>query len=296
MKLFPFLEEFGNPSTIVNVLRARRLLGPQPICDLCGDSMTEQGVNKTDCAMFYCRKRTCRKAKSLRYNSFFENAKLSLPECMLFLHLWAKDYPEKLIFDEFSFSNKTVVDWSRFCRELCAFHFESDMSIIGGPGRIVEIDETLAVKRKYNRGRVLAAGWLFGGIERRDDGQFNCFVRLVYDRSELHLTHLIQEHVAPGTHIMTDGWVAYRNLSSRGYTHSVVVHDDNFVSPADRQVHTQTIEATWSSLKRFIRSCGTHKGAYYMEYICEYVFRRKFPNVFDALLDVIRDKYPFSIE
>jgi hypothetical protein len=213
---------------------------------------------------------------------------------MLLLHLWSKNYSEKLILNDFSFSNKTVVDWSRFCRDLCVFHFESETSVIGGPGLIVEIDETLAVKRKNNRGRVLAAGWLFGGIKRRDNGQFNCFVRLVYDRSEAHLTHLIMEHVAAGTHIMTDGWAAYQNLSSRGYSHSVVIHEDNFVSPTDLQVHTQTIEATWSSLKRFIRAHGTHKGSYYFEYICEYIFRRKFDDVFNALLDVIHNKYPFS--
>jgi hypothetical protein len=231
----------------------------------------------------------------VRYDSFFQRAKLSLPQCMLFLHLWSKNYTEKLILDDFSFSNKTVVDWSRFCRDLCVSHFESDTSFIGGPGSIVEIDETLVVKRKSNSGRVLAAGWLFGGIERRGDGQFNCFICLVYDRSEAHLTHLIQEHVALGTHIITDGWAAYRNLSTRGYTHSVVIHEENFVSPTNAQVHTQTIEATWSSLKRFIRAHGTHKGSYYLEYICEYIFRRKFANVFDALLDVIKDKHPFNV-
>jgi IS1 family transposase len=158
----------------------------------------------------------------------------------------------------------------------------------------VEIDETMAVKSKYDKGRALAAGWLFGGIERRNDGQFNCFIRLVYNRSEAHLTHLIQEHVAAGTHIMTDGWAAYRNLSSRGYTHSVVVHEDNFVSPVDANVHTQTIESTWSSLKRFIRAHGTNKGEYYLEYVCEYPFRRKFTNVFDALVNVLRAKYPLN--
>jgi hypothetical protein len=74
---------------------------------------------------------------------------------MLFLHLWSKNYSEKLICDDFPFSNKIVVDWSRFCRDLCVYEFENDDSIIGGPGTIVEIDETVVVKRKYNRGRVL---------------------------------------------------------------------------------------------------------------------------------------------
>lgn len=294
MKLFEFQIVFGNPLTIIEELRTRDLLAVQQHCATCNDPMIERAERGTDGVMMYCRKRSCRKAKSVRYNSFFSGSKLSLPDCMLFIHLWAKGYSEKLIADDFPFANKTVVDWSRFCRDLCVFHFQSDVSIIGGPGCTVEIDETMAVKRKYDRGRALAAGWLFGGIERRHDGQFNCFIRLVYNRSETHLTHLIQEHVAAGTHIMTDGWAAYRNLSSRGYTHSVVVHEDNFVSPVDANVHTQTIESTWSSLKRFIRAHGTNKGEYYLEYVCEYIFRRKFTDVFDALVNVIRTKYPLN--
>ena len=224
---------------------------------------------------------------------FFEQSKLNLCDCMLFLHLWAKNYGEKLIADDFDFSNNTIVDWSRFCRDLCVYEFESNTSMIGGPGTIVEIDETIAVKRKYNRGRMLATGWLFGGIERRRDGVFNCFIVLVYDRSEAHLTSLIRSRVAPGTHIITDGWAAYQNLSSMGYRHSVVIHEENFVSPVDGDVHTQTIESTWCSLKRFIRAHGTHKGGYYLEYICEYIFRRKHVDVFWSLLDAIRQKYPF---
>ena len=84
---------------------------------------------------------------------------------MLFIHLWSKGYSEKLILDDFPFAKVTVIDWSRYCRELCVFYYENIVSVIGGEGKTVELDETVVVKRKYNRGRMLAAGWLFGGIE-----------------------------------------------------------------------------------------------------------------------------------
>jgi hypothetical protein len=158
MKLFEFHQVFGNKLTILNELRIWGLLGLQPQCEVCGDLMVKWSANKTDGVMLYCQKRSCRKAKSVRYDSFFEGTKMSLQDCMLFLHLWGKGYPAKLIVDDFQFSKQTVVDWSRFCRDLCVFHFESDISVVGGPGCIVEIDETLAVKRKYERGRVLAEG------------------------------------------------------------------------------------------------------------------------------------------
>ena len=37
---------------------------------------------------------------------------------------------------------------------------------IGGLMRIVEIDEMLLHRRKYNRGRMKDAGWVLRGIER----------------------------------------------------------------------------------------------------------------------------------
>lgn len=294
MKLLPFLREFGDAETIVEKLRMRGLLTSSARCDVCGDGMICSAADNIDKMRFRCNKRTCRKEKTIRTGSFFERSKLPLTDCMLFLHLWAKGYSEKLIMDDFDFSKATVVDWSRFCRDLCVHHFEASNAVIGGQGSTVEIDETLAVKRKYDRGRLLRAGWLFGGIERRVDGQFRCFLRLVYDRSAPHLTYWIRQHVAPGTHIMTDGWGSYAGLSQMGYTHSVVNHQENFVSPEDEHTHTQTIEATWSSLKRFIRARGGNKGDYYLEYICEYVFRRTFPNTFYSLLDVVRQLYPIA--
>jgi hypothetical protein len=292
MKLFSFLELFGNQETVIYALRQADLLSTYQLCQSCSCPMTERRVKKGDGAMFFCDKRACRKAKSVRSGSFFERSKLSLCDGMLFIHLWSKGYSEKLINEDFPFSYPTIVDWSRFCRDLCLYHFENDNQVIGGPGWTVEVDETLAVKRKYNRGRMVRAGWLFGGIERRNDGSFRCFMRMVYDRSETHLCHLIREHVALGTHIITDGWAAYRNLSTMGYRHSVVIHDENFVSPDNTHVHTQGIESTWSSLKRFIRARGANKGPHYLEYIYEYVFRRKFDDVFGALLNEIKREYP----
>lgn len=294
MKLFAFRRVYGDNDTIISKLREVGLLRTRMTCPTCGESMREQAVSRGDKTRFECSKSSCRCSRSIRTGSFFEHVRVSLCDAMLLLHLWAKGYLEKLILDDYEFARQTVVDWFRFCRDVCVEHFGDEQGVIGGPGCVVEIDETLAVKRKYNRGRMLSAGWLFGGIERRNDGRFNCFMRLVYNRCGDHLKHLIRQHVAPGTHIITDGWGGYVGLSELGYEHSVVIHEDNFVSPNDALVHTQRIEATWGSFKRFIRARGTNKGEFYTEYVCEWIFRRKFDNVFDELLAVIRRKHDFS--
>ena len=294
MKLFEFLREYGNEDIIVEKLQGERLLKSNSICDACGEIMIYRKTDKKDGIMFMCKSRSCRKTKSIRSGTFFENVRLNLCDSMLLLHLWSKGYSEKLILDDFSFAKQTVVDWFRFCRELCVDHFDENQVMIGGPGCVIEIDETHVVRRKYNRGRILQAGWLFGGIMRRSDGQFHAFFRLIYNRCGDHLKYLIRQHVIPGTHIITDGWQGYNGLSDLGYIHTVIIHQENFVYPSDRETNTQQIEATWGSLKRFIRSHGTNKGEFLVEYICEYIFRRKFENVFRALIDVIRVKYPIN--
>jgi hypothetical protein len=76
----------------------------------------------------------------------------------------------------FLFAKQTVVNWSRFCQDLCVFEFRNDEGIIGGAGCVVEKDGTIVVKWKYNCGRMLCPGWLFGGIKQTESSVFRCFI------------------------------------------------------------------------------------------------------------------------
>jgi len=51
--------------------------------------------------------------------------------------------------------------------------------------------------------------------------------------------------------VISDCWDAYRDLGSLGYTHRTVNHSINFVDPVTG-AHTNTIEATWRSVKVFL--------------------------------------------
>jgi len=56
-------------------------------------------------------------------------------------------------------------------RDICADYFLRNSEKIGGPGTIVEIDETCVSKRKYERGRLIRPNqWMFGGIKRGSSG------------------------------------------------------------------------------------------------------------------------------
>jgi hypothetical protein len=62
---------------------------------------------------------------------------------------------------------------------------------------------------------------------------------------------IIRDWIELGTTVMTDCWGAYRDLGSQGYTHRTVNHSMNFVDPVSG-AHTNTIEATWRSVKVFL--------------------------------------------
>ena len=50
---------------------------------------------------------------------------------------------------EWGLSSHSTVDWASFCRQVCIDAVITQVQPIGGPGKIVEIDESMFGKKKY---------------------------------------------------------------------------------------------------------------------------------------------------
>jgi hypothetical protein len=104
-----------------------------------------------------------------------------------------------------------------------------------------------------------------------------------------------QQHIAWGSHIISDGWAAYDSIPSDVYTHSVVIHADNFVAPHDACIHTQNIESAWSRMKHKLKCHRGTSQALFDSYIAEHVWRsyRDCDCKFSYLIAEIIRQYPF---
>ena len=123
--------------------------------------------------------------------------------------------------------------------------------MIGGPGQIVEVDESKFGKRKFNRGKRVIGKWVLGGVQR---GSGDCFlVECPNNKRDANtLCLLIVQFVRPGTTIITDKWKGYIPLEHHGYTHYDVNHKRGFVDPITG-AHTNMSRGTWFHTKRHVK-------------------------------------------
>ncbi|GFU43807.1 mitotic-spindle organizing protein 2A [Trichonephila clavipes] len=164
-------------------------------------------------------------------------------------------------------NKNTVVDWYMFCREVCMAAILKESEPLGGEGKIVEIDESMFGKMK-----------------------------VVTNRTKEELLSVIKEWVVPGSVIISDCWRAYNCLSHEGYQHLRVNHSLTFKDP-ETGAHTNSIEGTWSAIKRSLRNHAAHVEGQFDHYLAEYMWRRRRghsldDDVFREFLRAITTLYP----
>ncbi|XP_054734739.1 uncharacterized protein LOC129242210 [Anastrepha obliqua] len=275
---------------------------------LCTKHKTQMSLHmRGNCSLgiFRCRKSSCRanSGVSRASGTWFEKAKISLPHIFHIMygyaHHWSNAMTREENFVEGScLSNETITDWYSYCREAVVTYQvdkQESKGKIGGPGKIVQIDESKFGKRKYNKGRRVEGHWVLGMIENGSE-----VLRLEVCPDNVRLAEvlipLIKKPVTEGTTIHTDYWKAYDCLRDHGYEHLKVNHsdpDNPFVTSDG--IHTQRIESQWRVVKRFFQKDNYNNPSNFADIIVEYIWRKSIIknryDPFEKLIDVIKYSY-----
>lgn len=164
---------------------------------------------------------------------------------------------------------------------------QGSLNKMGGSGSPVEVDETfiggkaqnMHKGRKERLMRIKKAGpeYSFGhGLNRTpvqgmlDRKTRKVRAQVVPDIKRQTLQSAILEHVAEGSSVFTDEAHAYNGLAMK-YVHEVVNHMNEYVRD---NVHTNSIENFWSTLKRGLNGTYVAVEPFHLDrYLDEQVFR-----------------------
>lgn len=266
-------------------------------CPTCGNPMSLIKDSKvSDQHRWYCRiKKGPQKHEhrlSIRTGTFFEKSNMTIEEILQIIYMWIHGHSQKNIQHEQGISSATDVDWCSFCREVCEVSIINSSEKIGGPGIVVEIDESKFAKRKYNVGHRVKGGWVFGGREKEDKRKV--FMEAVENRTAETLLAVIQKWIAPGSVIWSDCWKSYDRIPQlpEGYTHLTVNHSKHFVDP-ESGTCTNRIESDWRHAKAEFPQFGT-KPELYAGYLAVFMWKRRHydNDLFTSFLKDVARVYP----
>jgi len=183
-------------------------------------------------------------------------------------------------------SKQTISNFITLLRQVVSTSLDTDDTIIGGDGIVVEIDESKFGKHKYNCGHRVDGVWVIGGVERTNERLM--FAEVVERRDASTLIEVISRHIAPGSIVHTDLWRGYNDLTETlDVEHRMVNHSQHFVNPLDG-THTLTIEGTWNGIKMKIAPRKRCRESI-EEHLLEFIWRRKNENnMWNAFLNALR--------
>ncbi|XP_076057630.1 male abnormal protein mab-31-like isoform X2 [Oratosquilla oratoria] len=239
------------------------------------------------------KKKQCTYSVSDYKGTFLERSHIQPWQLVCFINKWVlKNFSHEDAIRDLQFSTATSVHWRSFCSEVCE-EWYNHQEPIGGPGIVVEIDETLISRRHANVGKNLSQVRMFGGIER--ESKKRVLVPLVDPEGEERdietLVPIIRHFIRQGSVIVSGSRRAYTNLGDIGYTHDAANHSKKIVASGDREVHTENIKRLWRDVKEWVLRPGI-RPRYFRQYLARYIFLKQcYGKEIHAFLQAVRTLY-----
>ena len=252
-----------------------------PVCPHCGTvgNATEMKGRSTRPGLYKCKEAVCRKPFSATMGTLYERSHIPLHKWLLATHLMCaskKGISAHQLYRMLGFgSYRTAWFMAHRIREAMN---PADPAPIGGPGKVVEVDETYVGGKEKNKhaNKRAAKRDAFGPKEAvislvERGGRVRSFhVPRVTART---LRPIIVSTAHRASHLMTDGARMYPAVGKEFAAHSSVDHAaGEYVRHGHH--HSNTVENYFSILKRGITGTFHHVSeAHLARYLSEFDFR-----------------------
>ncbi len=136
----------------IEVLMNIGVLDSERECDKC--KIKCRLTKRKICDEFSWRCSKCTKYFSIKNGSFFEHFnKTPIVKVLEVIEYWSKERKQCDMEQSLNISKPTLIKICKYLRQLCFLDLEKDDFRCGGRNQIVEIDESVFNKVKYNKGK-----------------------------------------------------------------------------------------------------------------------------------------------
>lgn len=243
-----------------------------PVCPHCGNAdplRMKLFVGKsTRLGVRQCNE--CRKPFTVKIGTIFESSHIPLRIWLQAIHMICsskKGISSNQLHRTFGVTLKTAWFMSHRLREAMR---SGDLAPMGGPGTIVEIDETfIGQKEDMPKRRGFAHKHAVLSLVERG-GNVRSFH--VAGTTAAHLVPILHANIAKETAVMTDEAGQYAHLNKDFASHEYVNHGAGEYGRGE--VHTNTLEGFYSIFKRGMKGIYQHCSEKHLHrYVAEFDFR-----------------------
>jgi len=221
---------------------------------------------------------------SIRDGSYFSQSKLPIVKILQIIYLWSLNTSIKNIVIMCKISERVAIQWCHLIRNICSQWLLDNPYQIGGPGIVVEVDETVISKTRSPKANTASEMWIFEGFCRTSG---RGFMELIPDRHPHTLLPMVQKFILPGSVILSNKMDPFGEISQIDvyprYVHQIV---DHFSDPESGS-RANTVESFRKGRKlKFKNMCGVQNTAL-KSHIDEYLWRHihKECNIMEKILE-----------
>ncbi|MGV9006817.1 MAG: IS1595 family transposase [Brevundimonas sp.] len=264
---------FHNEQAAYDYVEAR-IWPTGPVCPKCGgaERIGLMGGKSTRIGLYKCYQ--CRSPFTVKIGTIFEASHVPMRLWLQAIYLIAsskKGFSSNQLHRTLGVTLKTAWFMSHRIREAMR---DGALTPFGQDGGMVEVDETYIGREP---GKTITKGGAHKmkvlSLVERSSGRARSFV---VDRvNTATIADILSANMSREAHLMTDQYPVYKGIGWNFAAHSAVDHGrGEYVSKADRTIHTNTIEGYFSIFKRGMKGVYQHAAKRHLHrYMAEFDFR-----------------------